>query len=270
MSQYKDNLFRAILSLKTPEECDAFFSDLCTVREVADLSARLEVARLLSIGTNYTDIGNITGASSATISRVSKCLAGKTGGYRLVLDALKEGVDRGEESELKVAFTECAYNRVFSSDLEKLGLPVAKEGDKPAIFQPRDIQNLIEVGAFDFAFIAAHEIPDPKGLVTLAEIGEPLELALAFSDRSEKRGSLDFSVATPYPEYSKRVLPSSKVTESYDTRSAVAYSLADAALDFADNLAGLVTVKTFKSPILLVASRKAVGTSFEKIKSPNK
>ena len=80
------NLAKAFLSLADVDECLAFFSDLLTVREMEDLSSRLEVARMLSEGVNYVDIAAATGASTATISRVSKCLSGAQGGYRTVLE----------------------------------------------------------------------------------------------------------------------------------------------------------------------------------------
>jgi len=91
-------LAKAFLSLRSLEECETFFADIFTQREIIDLSSRLEVARLLSSGSNYTDIAAKTGASTATISRVSKCLA-IGNGYRTVLERIHtvEG-DNGELS----------------------------------------------------------------------------------------------------------------------------------------------------------------------------
>lgn len=86
-------LYRAILSLETLEECHAFFEDLCTVLELKSLSGRLEVAKLLSEHHVYSDIVEATGASTATISRVNRALQYGGGGYKLVLDRLKEGKD---------------------------------------------------------------------------------------------------------------------------------------------------------------------------------
>ncbi|MBM6775518.1 YerC/YecD family TrpR-related protein [Olsenella profusa] len=83
-------LLEALCSLRTPEEARALLADLCTPREVEDLSQRLEVARLLSAGTSYVDVSHATGASSTTVSRVSKCLNGEAGGYRMVLARLGE------------------------------------------------------------------------------------------------------------------------------------------------------------------------------------
>lgn len=81
-----DALFEAILSLESPEECYAFFEDVCTVKEILDISQRLKAARMLASGSNYADISRETGMSTATISRVSKCLEYGAGGYKTVLD----------------------------------------------------------------------------------------------------------------------------------------------------------------------------------------
>ena len=85
-----DFLFDAILTLKTPEECYQFFEDLCTIRELQDLSQRLEVAEMLGTGKNYQEISKATGASTATICRVSKCLNYGSDGYKTVLGRLNE------------------------------------------------------------------------------------------------------------------------------------------------------------------------------------
>ena len=79
-------LFRAILSLKNEEECAAFFEDICTIKEIQDLSQRLQVASMLNQGEKYQSIEQTTGASTATISRVNKCLVYGSGGYRTVLE----------------------------------------------------------------------------------------------------------------------------------------------------------------------------------------
>lgn len=85
-------LYNAILSLKTTEECEKFFKDICTIKELEALSLRLLVAQQLDKGKNYNDVSRDTGASSATISRVNKCL-NYSDGYRIVLDRLKESGD---------------------------------------------------------------------------------------------------------------------------------------------------------------------------------
>lgn len=85
-----DILFEAILSLKTTEECYMFFEDICTIKEVQAMSQRLQVASQLDAGKNYMEVYEDTGVSSATISRVNKCLLYGNGGYRTVLERLKE------------------------------------------------------------------------------------------------------------------------------------------------------------------------------------
>lgn len=87
-----DALFDTILSLKNREECYLFFTDLCTIPEVREMSRRLYAAKLLAQGWVYTEIGEETGLSSATISRVNRALLYGEGGYRLVLSR-KEKTD---------------------------------------------------------------------------------------------------------------------------------------------------------------------------------
>ena len=88
-------LFRALLSLKTEEECRLFLEDVCTVKEITDMAQRLKVARLLRAKTSYALINRDTGISTATISRVSRCLDYGAGGYDLVLERLT-GEERGD------------------------------------------------------------------------------------------------------------------------------------------------------------------------------
>ena len=85
-----ERLFHAVLLLQNEEECAAFFEDICTINEIIDMSQRLDTARLLDQGMNYHDISEKVGASAATISRVSRCLHYGAGGYRTVLDRIKE------------------------------------------------------------------------------------------------------------------------------------------------------------------------------------
>lgn len=85
-----DMLFKAVLQLKSVEECYSFFEDLCTINEIHSMSQRLEVAELLFNGDTYTAIGEKTGASTATISRINRCLNYGEGGYTTVLKRLKE------------------------------------------------------------------------------------------------------------------------------------------------------------------------------------
>lgn len=86
-----DTLFKAIMSLETLEECYNFFEDICTVKEIFDMSQRFEVARCLQQGKSYVNISALTGASTATISRVNKCLSYGSGGYKLAIERIKKG-----------------------------------------------------------------------------------------------------------------------------------------------------------------------------------
>lgn len=83
-----DRLFQAILSLKTLEECYEFFEDACTIKEIQEITQRFEVAELLWQGKSYNEINQITGASTATICRVKKCLVYGNSGYKLTLDRM--------------------------------------------------------------------------------------------------------------------------------------------------------------------------------------
>ncbi len=85
-----NDLYRAVLKLKTPEECYDFFVDLCTVAELKAMEQRFEVAKLLNQGLIYNDILERTGASSATISRVNRSLNYGTDSYRKVLARLED------------------------------------------------------------------------------------------------------------------------------------------------------------------------------------
>lgn len=88
--QHMDELFEAILTLKSIDECYNFFEDLCTISELHAMEQRLHVAKMLDNGQIYSDIVKETGASTATISRVNKCLTYGTDGYRNVLEKLKK------------------------------------------------------------------------------------------------------------------------------------------------------------------------------------
>jgi TrpR-related protein YerC/YecD len=85
-----DRLFEEILSLENMEESYRFFDDLCTVGEVKSLAQRLEVARMLRKGFTYHQIESETGASTATISRVKRCLHYGSDGYDVVLNRIKD------------------------------------------------------------------------------------------------------------------------------------------------------------------------------------
>lgn len=85
-----EQLLSALLFLETADEAYALLLDLCTVREIAEMASRLEVARLLAEGEHYAAIQEATGASATTIARVSKCLNYGADGYRAVLGRLAE------------------------------------------------------------------------------------------------------------------------------------------------------------------------------------
>ncbi|HEY5686383.1 MAG TPA: YerC/YecD family TrpR-related protein [Acidimicrobiia bacterium] len=82
-------LFEAILRLEEVEEAAAFFRDLCTRREIEEMSHRWAIARLLDEGLPYREIAERTGASTTTITRINQWLAHGTGGYRMMLDRTK-------------------------------------------------------------------------------------------------------------------------------------------------------------------------------------
>lgn len=84
-----DRLFEAILNLKTTEDCYKFFEDICTIKELQDMAQRLDVAFLLTEGMNYQKISQQVNVSTATISRVSKCLNYGSGGYKAAIEQIK-------------------------------------------------------------------------------------------------------------------------------------------------------------------------------------
>ena len=86
-----DRLFDMILSLRDRAECRAFFDDVCTIKEITDMAQRLDTAFLIDEGLSYQTISERIGVSTATISRVSRCLNYGAGGYRTVIDRSKEG-----------------------------------------------------------------------------------------------------------------------------------------------------------------------------------
>lgn len=84
-----DELFKAILSLKDEEDCYRFFEDLCTINEIHAFAQRLQVAKLLSEKKTYSEIEDMTKASTATISRINKCLVYGAEGYQRILERIK-------------------------------------------------------------------------------------------------------------------------------------------------------------------------------------
>ena len=97
-----DILFRGILKLQTVEDCYDFFEDLCTIAELRAMVQRFQVARMLDEGRIYSDIVQETGASTATISRVNRCLRFGNDSYANIfrrMDELKENLNKKEEQE---------------------------------------------------------------------------------------------------------------------------------------------------------------------------
>jgi TrpR-related protein YerC/YecD len=95
--EYTNRLFAGILSLKTTAECYQFFSDLCTVSEIKSMAQRLQVADMLRDGKTYIEITEKTGVSTATISRVNRCLEYGSDGYKIVLRRLEDEQKKKDE-----------------------------------------------------------------------------------------------------------------------------------------------------------------------------
>ena len=83
-----DRLFEAILNLESVEECYEFFDDICTIKEIQDMTQRMDTAILLSQGYSYQKITEKVDVSTATIGRVSKCLNYGSGGYKKAIERL--------------------------------------------------------------------------------------------------------------------------------------------------------------------------------------
>ena len=87
--QGAQRLVHTLVAMRDETKCRAFLEDICTIKELQDIAQRLEVAYMLDEGKNYQEISKSTGASTATISRVKKCLVYGSGGYRYALDGSK-------------------------------------------------------------------------------------------------------------------------------------------------------------------------------------
>ena len=87
-SEDMEKFYKAILSLKNENECAGFFEDICTVKELKDMAQRLGVAQMHRDGMSYQNVSAKIGASTATISRVNRCLMYGNGGYNTVLERL--------------------------------------------------------------------------------------------------------------------------------------------------------------------------------------
>ena len=91
-----EDLFEAVLRLRTVSEAEAFFRDLCTLGELHDMAQRWAVVRLLDQGMHYAEISRRTGASTATITRIASWLHHGEGGYQSMLDRLKSSTEAAE------------------------------------------------------------------------------------------------------------------------------------------------------------------------------
>ena len=89
-SEQVNMLLSAIIKIDDFDTCKSFFEDVCTIKELQEMSQRLQVAKELKNGKNYQEISKLTGASTATISRVNKCLMYGNGGYSAVLEKMGE------------------------------------------------------------------------------------------------------------------------------------------------------------------------------------
>ena len=89
-NQSVDNLMKVIAKMDSPDDCYAFFSDLCTIKELQDMAQRFDMAVLLQGGANYQSVVSAVGTSSATISRVNRCLMYGNGGYEKAIKIFKE------------------------------------------------------------------------------------------------------------------------------------------------------------------------------------
>lgn len=96
-----ERLFKVILELGSVDECYEFFEDVCTVKELQDLAQRLDIAVMLEEGKNFIQISSEVGASSATISRVNKCLMYGNGGYKKAIEIIKNKKENGKETGKK-------------------------------------------------------------------------------------------------------------------------------------------------------------------------
>ena len=97
-SELMENLDRAIVKIDSTEECRSFFEDVCTVKELQDIAQRLKVAEMLDAGSSYQEVSHATGASTATISRVNKCLVYGSGGYESIIRKLDADAEAGSEA----------------------------------------------------------------------------------------------------------------------------------------------------------------------------
>lgn len=99
-SGFMDELYDAVLLLENREECYRFFEDICTIKELQSISQRLQVAKLLKANKTYHEIEEATGASTATISRVNRCIQYGADGYNIILARVEALEKAGSEKEV--------------------------------------------------------------------------------------------------------------------------------------------------------------------------
>lgn len=102
-NEQTEGLCEALLALRSKGECYAFLEDVCTIKEILDISQRLAVAKLLDKGLSYSAVSRETGASTATISRVSRCYEYGSGGYRTVIERCGLSLKAGSEEVRKAS-----------------------------------------------------------------------------------------------------------------------------------------------------------------------
>ena len=88
---------KVIAKMSSPDDCFDFFSDLCTIKELQDMAQRFEMALLLKSGANYLSVASSVGTSSATISRVNRCLLYGNGGYEKAIKLFNEGKENEDQ-----------------------------------------------------------------------------------------------------------------------------------------------------------------------------
>lgn len=96
-NQSVENLMQVVAKMSSADDCFDFFSDLCTIKELQDMAQRFEMAILLKDGANYQNVVSAVGTSSATISRVNRCLMYGNGGYEKAIKIYKEVLDNEDK-----------------------------------------------------------------------------------------------------------------------------------------------------------------------------
>ena len=208
MDKNTERLYLALLSLCSVDECEDFLGDLLTPKELSDLTDRLSVAALLSEGVYYNDIANMTGASTATISRVSKCLAGQRGGYRRVLARLTEAEESRDYPTFTLAVPDSDEGlAVYRATLGQLPfMPPIRDrsrvqcsedgGIRILLADPRDVPALLCGGACNMALCSEWSLRESG-----VDVADSMAIGPEFSLRLHLSVEQDSArrVATSYP-----------------------------------------------------------------------